>query len=112
MRELGYELEELPLDEVPPADRQPWLAIVDGDGATHAVACVGLTVLHDGNEPRSTIKPADVLSAWRIVRDRLVRRRSARDGRPQSINLVTHAPSRAQAEGTGGPYDRAVSSRT
>jgi hypothetical protein len=71
MRRLGHVFEDLPLDEIPPANQQPWVAIVDAPGdATHALGCVGLTVLRDerdGREPWQTISPAQVLSAFRFA---------------------------------------------
>jgi len=68
METRGYRIENLALDEIPPANHQPWIAVVDAPGdATHAVGCVGLTVLRDDREPWQTISPAHVLSAFRFT---------------------------------------------
>jgi hypothetical protein len=66
MEKLGYQVEDLPRDEVPPRDGQPWIAIVHSGDQTHAVGCVGLTVLRDGSEARMAVDPASVLSAFRF----------------------------------------------
>jgi hypothetical protein len=64
MRVAGYQLEDLDLSQLPPADGQPWIAIVDaGFVHTHALACVGLTVI---SEPWHSLHPASVLSAFRF----------------------------------------------
>ena len=69
MLELGYRVEDLPLDRIPPADGRPWIAVIDSGEATHAVGLVGLTVLRTAeyHEPHSSIAPASVRSAFRFV---------------------------------------------
>jgi hypothetical protein len=68
MRAIGYHVEELPLDEIPPRDMQPWIAVVDasGNATTHAIPLVGLTAL-GRDELRSSITPAQVLTAFRFT---------------------------------------------
>lgn len=66
MKDAGYQLEDLDLSQVPPPDRQPWIAIVDAGFYTHALAAVGLTVISEGEHCRS-ILPSSVLSAFRFT---------------------------------------------
>jgi hypothetical protein len=69
MLKLGYQVEDLPLDEIPPADGRPWIAVVDSGAHTHALGCVGTTVLNAAgyHEPHSSISPAAVRAAFRFV---------------------------------------------
>jgi hypothetical protein len=63
MKDAGYQLEDLDRSQIPPADGQPWIAIVDAGFHTHAVACIGTTVI---SELCQSIHPANVLSAFRF----------------------------------------------
>jgi hypothetical protein len=67
MEELGYRIENLALDEIPPSNSQPWVAVIDAGDATHALGLIGLTVLRIDGEHRSTIQPSSVLSAFRLT---------------------------------------------
>jgi hypothetical protein len=57
----GYRLEELDLNEIPPADGQPWIAgVLDGE---HVVAAVGMSVM---SEPRTTLTLSEIIAAFRV----------------------------------------------
>jgi hypothetical protein len=64
MKAAGYQLVDLDLSQIPPANGQPWIAIVDAGFYTHALAVIGLTVI---SELRRSIHPANVLSAFRFA---------------------------------------------
>ena len=64
MKQLGYVLEKV--DQVPPPDGQPYVAIVAAGASSHALGLIGLTVL-DSTEPERTIRPDAVLTACRFT---------------------------------------------
>jgi hypothetical protein len=59
---VGYRIEQLDLDELPPRDRQPWIAgVLDGE---HVVAAIGMQPL---GEPRPILKRSEIIDAFRVV---------------------------------------------
>jgi hypothetical protein len=65
--QAGLEVVYLDLDDLPPADGQPWIAGVDVGGVPHAVPVVGWTVIRASAAERlATLTRAEVLEAFRV----------------------------------------------
>lgn len=58
---FGVRVEEMPLDQVPPPDHEPWIAAVSDD---HVCAVIGLTRL---NEIGEAINVSTLHAAYRVV---------------------------------------------